>query len=59
MQRIREDLWLTSLDRTGGINHCGFLLLRPEGNVLFYHAPTEADFERIADLGASDPEPPP
>ncbi len=51
MDQIREDLWQTSLDRTGGVNSCGFLLLRPEGNVLFYNAPNEDDFERIAELG--------
>lgn len=51
MEQIRQDLWLASFDRTGGVNSCGFLLLRPEGNVLFYSAPNEADFERIADLG--------
>lgn len=51
MDQIREDLWQTYLDVTGGVNHCGFLLLRPEGNVLFYKAPNEADFARIAELG--------
>lgn len=51
MDQIREDLWQTSLEQEGGVNSCGFLLLRPEGNVLFYKAPHEADFERITALG--------
>ena len=51
MDQIREDLWQTSLGRSGGVNHCGFLLLRPDGNVLFYKAPNEDDFERITGLG--------
>jgi len=51
MDQIREDLWLSSMDLDGGVNHCGFLLLRPEGNVLFYNAPHADDFASIADLG--------
>jgi len=51
MEQIREDLWLASFGTLGGVNHCGFLLLRPEGNVLFYGAPGEEDFEQISALG--------
>jgi hydroxyacylglutathione hydrolase len=54
MEKIREDLWLTTLSENGGVKSCGFLLLRPEGNILFYKAPAAADFRQVRDLGGID-----
>lgn len=51
MERIRDDLWQTFLSTREGVNSSGFLLLRDTGNVQFYFAPMEADFERIHALG--------
>ncbi|MEM7016535.1 MAG: MBL fold metallo-hydrolase [Pseudomonadota bacterium] len=51
MKKIREDLWQTPLEKEGGVNNCSYLLLKPEGNVLFYKAPDAATFEQISKLG--------
>ncbi len=51
MKQLREDLWRTTVTSTQEANNAGYLLRRPEGNVLFYNTMTEADLARIAELG--------
>ena len=51
MKQLREDLWQTTVSSNEGVNNAGYLLRRPEGNVLFYNTMTEPDLVRIAELG--------
>ena len=51
MKKIREDLWQTTFRTSEGINNAGYLLLRTDGNVLFYQAPERDSFDQIEALG--------
>lgn len=52
MQRIQPDLWQTEMENPApGLYTHAYLLIRNEGNVLFYNTAQHDDIERMAELG--------
>lgn len=56
MRRLTADLWETQPDLPyPGVHTHGYLWTGgPEGNILFYSTVTDADFDRLAELGGVD-----
>ena len=51
MRRIEDDLWQSTVHRSGILSTHAYFLARPEGNVLFYNTGEGRDLEEIAELG--------
>jgi len=51
MKQLQEDLWQSTLHRSGILNTHAYFLQRPMGNVLFYNTNNKSDLARIAELG--------
>lgn len=52
MKQIQPDLWQTEVESPfPGLTTHAYLLVRDEGNVLFYNTSQQADIKQMADLG--------
>lgn len=52
MKQIRPDLWETEVERPlPGLTTHAYLLIREDGNVLFYNTSLKPEIDRIAELG--------
>jgi Metallo-beta-lactamase superfamily len=51
MKQIADDLWQSTKHQTGILTTHAYLLVRPEGNILFYNTGNTDDLEKISKLG--------
>lgn len=51
MKQIYPDLWQSTLFKSGMLNSYAYLLLHPDGNILFYNTNHPTDLDHIEKLG--------
>ena len=51
MKRLEEDLWQSTIHRSGILNAHAYFLERPSGNILFYNTGDEGDLRHMSERG--------
>ncbi len=51
MKQLQEDLWQTTIHRSGILNTHAYFLERPAGNILFYNTGNEDDLRQMSERG--------